>query len=267
MTPIVHRQSGLQARSWPRPFWRYNQEVSTSTRDRLRGAWGQVARVTIVPEQAAGPAPWPGALVVATGIAVGAVAWLGGRALIALGTPPAVGGLVAIALAIVVGAGLIERGSFAAVERWLGARWAPVVVGGILLGRVTALWSIAPRAWLGALVFAAAVGRLAAVGLQRLGDVGPAGRGRTLIVGPLGAIELAVAAAVVIGLALLVTGAPGLIILLIAGVAAAGFGLGVQLLDRELGGDSLAAIAAAIELIVLVGVAAAEPALLSPFVR
>ncbi len=241
--------------------------MTTPPRDLLRGAWSQVGRVTIVPEAAGGPAPWPGALVVATGIAVGALGWLGSWVLIALGAAPALGALVAVVLAIVGGAALVERGAHAAVERWLGARWAPLVLGGAVLARLVALWSIAPRLWLGALVLALAVGRWAAVALQRLGDVAAAGRGRTLVIGTVGWLELAVASIVVLALAMLVGGGSGVLIVVVAGLAAGGLGLGVQILDRELAGDSLAAIATAIELIVLVGLAAAAPAAISPFVR
>jgi hypothetical protein len=50
-------------------------------------------------------------------------------------------------------------------------------------------------------------------------------------------------------------------------VLAVGMGLGVQILDRELAGDSLAAIAAVAELVVLIGLAAYAPAIATPFAR
>jgi hypothetical protein len=241
--------------------------VSAPPRNLLRDAWGQVGRVTIVPEGDAAGAPWPGALVVATGIAVGAGAWLAGRAVGLLGVAPALISFVGAIVAVVLGAAVVERGLHAASERWLGARWATLVVGAAILGRLVALWSMAPRLWLGAFVLAAAGGRWAAVGLQRLGDVSAPGRGRTFVVAPLSWLELGAASAVVLVLALLVAGAAGLAIMLAAVLIAVGLGLGVQILDRELAGDSLAAIAAVVELVVLIGLAAAEPATMSPFLR
>ena len=246
----------------------YDRAVMSATpRSLLRDAWSQVGRVTIVPEGDGRDAPWPGALVVATGVAIGAAAWLVARLIAALGAAPAVGGLFAVLVAIVLGAAVVERGLHAASERWLGARWASLVVGAGVLARIVALWSLAPRMWLGALVLGAAAGRWAAVGLQRLGDVGAAGRGRTFVVGAMGWLELGVASAAVVVLAILVAGWVGLALALVVAATAVGLGLGVQTFDRELGGESLAAIAAVVELIVLVGLAAAAPAALSPFTR
>ncbi len=241
--------------------------MSAPSRNLLRDAWGQVGRVTIVPEGDVGPAPWPAALVVATGIAVGAAAWLAGRMIAAIGVAPAVSGLVTVIMTIVLGAAVVERGLHAVSERWLGARWATLVVGGTVLGRVVAVWSIAPRLWLGALVLATAAGRWAAVGLQRLGDVAPPGRGRTFVVGTVSWVELAAASAVVLIVAVMIAGGAGVALTFAVLVIAVGLGLGVQILDRELAGDSLAAIAAVVELVALVGLAAAEPATGSPFIH
>jgi hypothetical protein len=234
----------------------------------LRAALGQVGRVTIVPEGEVTHAPWPGALVVASGIAVGAVAWLAGRILGALGVAPALSGLVAVVAAVVLGAALVERGLHAASERWLGARWASLVVGGVALTRVVALWSLAPRHWLGAMIVSLAAGRWVAVGLQRLGDVGAPGRGRTFVVeGGVSWAELALASLVVVACLISIAGAAGAAIAIAVIVTAVGLGLGVQILDRELAGDSLAAIAAVAELVVLVGLAAWAPAAATPFAR
>jgi hypothetical protein len=205
--------------------------------------------------------------VIATGVVVGAAAWLAGRMVGAIGVAPGLWGLVAVVATVVLGAAVVERGLHAATERWLGARWASLVVGGSVLGRVVALWSIAPAYWLGALVMSVAAGRWAAVGLQRLGDVAAPGRGRTFVIGAFTWLELAVASIVIAALFVLVAGAAGFAIALAAVLVAVGLGLGVQILDRELAGDSLAAVAAVIELVVLVGIAAVEPAALSPFVR
>jgi hypothetical protein len=231
-------------------------------------AMGQVGRVTIVPEGEVGHAPpWPGALVIATGIAIGAVAWLAGRVLGAIGVAPALAGLVAVVAAVVLGAAVVERGLHAASERWLGARWASLVVGGVALTRVVALWSLAPRVWLGALIVSIAAGRWVAVGLQRLGDVGAPGRGRTFVVEGVSWAELAVASVVVLACLISIAGAAGAAIAIAVVVLAVGLGLGVQILDRELAGDSLAAIAAVAELVVLIGLAAYAPAAATPFAR
>ncbi len=236
-------------------------------RNLLRAALGQVGRVTLVPEGDVAHAPWPGALVVASGIALGAAAWLAGRALTWIGVAPALAGLTAVVVAIVLGAAVIERGVHAAMERWLGARWASLVVGAVALTRVVALWSLAPRAWLGALIVSVAAGRWVAIGLQRLGDVAAPGRGRTLVVDGVSWPELGLASLVVVACLISVAGAAGAAIAVAVVVMAVALGLGVQILDRELAGDSLAAIAAAAELVVLVGLAAHDPAAASPFMR
>ena len=241
--------------------------MTAPARNLLRDAWSQVGRVTIVPQGDSAQPPLPAALVIATGIAVGAGAWLVGRVLGAIGIAPALSALVAVVATVVLGAAVVERGLHAASERWLGARWASLVVGASVLGRLVALWSIAPRYWLGALVLGVAAGRWAAVGLQRLGDVAAPGRGRTFVIGAFSWLELAVASIVLAALFVLVAGAAGFAIALAAVLVAVGLGLGAQILDRELAGDSLAAIAAAIELVVLVGLAAVEPASVSPFIR
>lgn len=241
--------------------------MSAPARNLLRDAWGQVGRVTIVPQGDSAQAPWPAALVIATGIVVGACAWLAGRIVGAIGVAPGLWALVAVVATVVLGAAVVERGLHAASERWLGARWASLVVGGSVLGRVVALWSIAPTYWLGAFVLSVAAGRWAAVGLQRLGDVAASGRGRTFVIGAFTWLELAVASVVIAAMFVLVAGAAGFAIALAAVLVAVALGLGVQILDRELAGDSLAAVAAVIELVVLVGMAAVEPATLSPFVR
>jgi hypothetical protein len=236
-------------------------------RDLLRAALGQVGRVTLVPERDVARAPWPGALVVATGIALGAAAWLAGRLLGALGAAPALAGLAAVTVAVVLGAAVVERGVHAAMERWIGARWASLVVGAVVLARVVALWSLAPRVWLGALIVSVAAGRWIAVGLQRLGDVAAPGRGRTLVVERVGWPELGLASLVVVACLISIAGAAGAAIVIAVVVISVALGLGVQILDRELAGDSLAAVAAVAELVVLIGLAAYAPAAASPFIR
>lgn len=234
--------------------------------DVLDGVRAQLARVSAMPSARDVETPWPGAVVVGAGLLIGLLAWLGGRALLAIGVAPAIAGVVAVVIGVVVGAAVVERGLAGALDRWLGGRWSPLATGGGLLLRVVALWSTAPGAWLVALVVPAGLGRLAAVGLQRLGDVRRAPAGRSLVVGPVGTVELAVAALVVVTLAALAAGGLGVATVGVAVVIAIVLGLALQLGEGELAADSLAVVAVAIELVAAVGFAAIAPAARSPFV-
>ena len=120
--------------------------------------------------------------------------------------------------AVLFGAAGIERGMAGAFDRWLGTRWAPLATGGTLLLRVVALWSTAPALWWAAVIVPAGAGRLAAVALQRLGDVAPAPRGRSFVLRGVSAVELVAACAVIAALAVAASGGSGLAVL---GVAAA----------------------------------------------
>jgi len=233
----------------------------------IDGVRAQLARVSAVPPAGAHDAPWPGAIVVGAGLLIGLVAWLGGRGLLAIGVAPAIAGVVAVALGIAAGAAVVERGLAAALDRWLGGRWSPIATGGTLMLRVIALWSTAPAWWLAALVVPAGLGRLAAVGLQRLGDVSPAPDGRSLVIGTVGTVELAFATLVIIALASLAAGGLGAATVGVAVVIAIVLGLSLQLGEGALTADSLSVVAAAIELVGAVGFAAIAPAGQSPFTR
>jgi hypothetical protein len=233
----------------------------------LDGVRAQLARVSAMPWGPDRETPWPGAIVVGAGLLIGLAAWLGGRALLAIGVAPAIAGVAAIACGVGAGAAVVERGLGAAFDRWIGGRWSPMATGGGLLLRVIALWSTAPAWWLASLVVPAGLGRLAAVGLQRLGDVRPAPDGRSLVVGEVGTLELAVAALVIVGLAAFFAGGLGAATVGVAVVIAIVLGLSLQLGEGVLAADSLAVVAAAIELVGAVGFAAIAPAAQSPFVR
>lgn len=235
--------------------------------DVLDGVRAQLARVSAVPGAGEREAPWPGLIVVGAGLLIGLVAWLGGRALLAIGVAPAIAGLVAIACGVAAGAAVVERGLGVALDRWLGARWSPIATGGGLLLRVIALWSTAPAWWLAALVVPAGLGRLAAIGLQRLGDVRRgSGGGRSLVVESVGLAELAVATLLVLVIASLAAGGLGAATVGVAIVIAIVLGLSLQLGEGLLAADNLAVVAFAIELVGAVGFAAIGPASHSPFV-
>lgn len=241
---------------------RYNRGVA----DVIDGVRAQLARVSAVPWGEDRDAPWPGAIVVGAGLLIGLAAWVGGRGFLAIGVAPAIAGVVAVACGVAAGAAVVERGLAAAFERWLGAKWSPMATGGGLLLRVMALWSTAPTWWLPALVIPAGLGRLAAIGLQRLGDVGPAPDGRSLVVERVGTVEIAVAAVLLLALAAWAAGGLGAAVVGVAIVIAIVLGLSLQLGEGVLAADSLAVVAAAIELVAAVGFAAIAPALQSPFI-
>jgi hypothetical protein len=226
----------------------------------------QLARVSAWPADGGGATAWPASITVVAGVAIGVLAGLAAAGLRAIAVAPAVAGVVAVVVAALFGAAVIERGGAAAYERWLGLRWAASAAAGTALLRVVALWSTAPSAWWGALIAPAALGRLAAVGLQRIGDVAPAPGGRSLVIGRPRDLDLALAVAVVALAAGLTAGGLGLAIVGIAVVVAIALGLAVQVGEGELASDSLAVVAAAVELVAAVGFAAIAPAARSPFI-
>lgn len=234
--------------------------------DLIDGVRAQLARVSVMPAARDVAVPWPGAIVVAAGLVVGVVAWLGGRAMLGIGVAPAIAGVVAIAAGVLVGAAVVERGLASAFDRWIGGRWTPIATGGGLLLRVVALWSTAPAWWLAALVVPAGMGRLAAIGLQRIGDVRAATAERTLVVGRVGSAELAAAVVAMAVIAGVAAGTLGLVTLGVGVVVAIGLGLALQVGEGELASDSLAVVAAAVELVGAVGMAAIAPASQSPFI-
>ncbi|HVV83199.1 MAG TPA: hypothetical protein VHE35_08965 [Kofleriaceae bacterium] len=240
--------------------------MAPPTRQQLRAAWGAVARTSLAPAAGApARAAWAGPVVVATGALVAATAWLGARAVLAAGVVPAIAAIVAVLVALVAGAAIIERDVVGAVERWFGARWSAAIVGGTVVARVVVLWTIAPARWLGALVLAGVIGRWAAIALQRLGDVVIADRG--LAVGDVTWLELGVTTAATFVLAAVVCGWAGVALVVVLGLLAFGLGLVVQAVDGELTAANLAAAAVALELVALVALSVIAPAAASPFVR
>lgn len=237
-----------------------------SASDVLAGVRAQLAQVSAVPPGDERAPVVPGLVVVVAGVGVGVAAWLAARGFLAIGVAPAVAGVVAVVVGVLIGAAVIERGMAAAFDRWLGARWAPQATGGALLLRVVALWSTAPGAWWAALIVPAGVGRLAAVALQRLGDVGPPPRGRSFVLPRVGAVELVAATGVIAVLAVAAAGGLGLVLLAVAAVVAIVLGLALEMGEGELAADALAVAAAALELVAAVGLAALAPATRSPFI-
>lgn len=240
--------------------------MASSTKQQLRAAWAVVARTSLAPRLRGAPArsAWAGPVVVATGALVAATAWLGGRAVLAAGVVTAIAAVVAVVVALIAGAAVVERGLLGAVERWFGARWSAAVVGGAVLARVVILWSTAPARWLAALVLAGVLGRWGAVLLQRLGDVIETERG--LAVGDVSWLELGVTTLAVVALAALIIGWAGVVLVVVLGLIAFGLGLVVQTVDGELTASNLAAVALALELVALVALSVIAPATASPFV-
>ncbi|MEZ4401039.1 MAG: hypothetical protein R3B06_13525 [Kofleriaceae bacterium] len=234
--------------------------------DLLGGVRAQLARVSAWPGATVGDAAWPATVVTVAGLAIGVLAAAAGNGFLAIGVAPAVAGVVAIAAGLVAGAAVLERGLAAACARWLGERWAPLVTGAALLLRVVALWSTASTAWWSALVVPAGLGRLAAVGLQRVGDTRRAVLGRSLVVGDIPTFDLGVAALVVTIIAGVALGGLGLATVAVAAVVAVVIGLALQLGEDELAADSLAVVAVAIDLVGAVAIAAIAPAARSPFI-
>jgi hypothetical protein len=235
-------------------------------RAQLRAAWAAVARTSLAPgARDVASARWSGTVIVATGAAVAATAWLAGRATAAAGVAPAIAGVVAVLAGLIAGAAVIERGVLAAADRWFGARWSSAIVAGSVVARVVILWAIAPARWLAALVLAAVLGRWGAVALQRLGDVVETDRG--LAVGEVRWLELGLLTLAALGLAALAAGWAGVALVVVLGLVAFGLGLVLQAVDGELTAANLAAVAVALELCALVAISVIAPALASPFVR
>ena len=234
--------------------------------DVLSGVRAQLAQVSALGPAGERAPVAPTIVVVAAGLAIGVGAWLVAAGFLAIGVAPAIAGIAAITAGILFGAAVVERGVASAFDRWLGARWSSSATAGAVLLRVVALWSTAPSAWWAALIVPAGFGRLAAVALQRLGDVGPPPLGRSFVIKKVGAIELVIAIAVVAIVTVAFAGGLGFALLGAGAVVAIVLGLALEVGEGELAADSLAVSAAAIELVAAVGLAALAPALRSPFI-
>jgi cobalamin synthase len=116
-------------------------------------------------------------------------------------------------------------------------------------------------------VIAPMIGRWAALLLQRLGDVlePPRSDRRSLLVGEVSWAQIGVVTALVLLLTVLGLGAKGLLVLGVAGAVAFAIGLASERRRGGLDADALAAAAAACEMLALVGIAAAFPAIASPW--
>ncbi len=204
-------------------------------------------------------APW----MVALGAAIGVCGFCAGWLVRWLGAAPAVAGVISLAARTALGAAMLERG----LVRHCDARWpgtGAVALATVVLVRAVTVLSIAPGAWLGALVVAPVVGRWCALGLQRLGEADAVDHG--LGVGAVsGWCAAVVTAAVVVG-AVVVLGPAGLIAVMAA--AAAGYGVAVVARRRDgaIDGGALATAAVVGEIAVLIAAAAGAAATGSPFV-
>lgn len=222
-------------------------------------------------EDAERAAPWMVAVGAMLGVAAWVVAWLLGR----LDVPVALRGALAVLTLTALTAALLDVGLARVVERWLGRDDDLGAVGpagtsamlAVTVARVIAIITIRPSAWLAALVVAPLCGRWAALALQRLGDVlEPAmPERRSLVVGGVSWLQLGVVTALVAVIAVLGLGATALLLLAVIGAVAFVAGLVAERARGGLDGYTLAAVAAACEVIALVGVAAMAPALTSPW--
>lgn len=223
-------------------------------------------------------APWMVVVGAVLGVAAWGVAWVAG----VLDVPVAVRGALAVLALTALTAALLDVGLARAVERWSGRDPGALVGDGdhgpigpagtsvllaVALTRVVAVIAIRPSAWLAALVVAPLLGRWAALALQRLGDVlePPAPDRRSLVVGGVSWLQLGVVTALVGVVAVLGLGAVALVLLAMCGAIAFVAGLVVERARGGLDGHSLAAVAAACEVLALVGIAAIAPALVSPW--
>ncbi len=181
-----------------------------------------------------------------------------------------------VAAAFVVLVGLIatgaqhERGLATTVERLAGTAsytrqtlGAPGVIalfatlglrGACLVGTNT-------DAWIGALIVSQTVIPAVSVLLLKVADHtdAPLARGRGLMFGVIGWGTVGVAAGVAAVASLVFGGVVGLLTLIVAGLCAFGLGLALQRRDGGVGTDTLASIALACELVVLLGFAIAYP--------
>jgi adenosylcobinamide-GDP ribazoletransferase len=217
-------------------------------------------------------APW----MVAVGAALGIVAWLIGWLAGQLGIVPALRATLAVIALVGLSAAILDVGLARTIERWLSRDDdAPLTLGpagvtslvAAALIRVVAVIAIRPSAWLAALVLAPLIGRWSALLLQRLGDVlePPASDRRSLVVGEVGWGQVGVVTALVGLLAVLGLGWTALLVVGGAGAVALAVGLGSESRRGGLDGDSLAAAAAACEVLALVAIAAIAPATVSPW--
>jgi adenosylcobinamide-GDP ribazoletransferase len=211
---------------------------------------------------------------------IGAVVSLIALLVIETDLVPAIAGALVVALAVVAGAALHERGFARAVENLIGGEdtddpyrrrpiglYGVVAVIGLLAARIFLLLGTDPDAWIPALLIAQIALRWCPIFLLRLGDrLGePAGDERSLLVGELSWMALAFASGFALLVAVLFGGLAGLLAAVL--VAAVAFGVGVYF-QRRYGGlsaNTLATAGVVCELVVLIAFAAADPASVSPW--
>ncbi len=193
--------------------------------------------------------------IVVLGLPIGVVAWLVGASAHALGLPPAIGALCALAMLSLASAGISERGLAERIER--GGSRAPgaatiVALVFVTLVRAAAIVAVPADRWLAVLVATAVAGRWAAVFLQSLGDpIYDVESPRSLVATPaplwlVGAISIAVAV-----LEILALGKLAFVALALVAALAFGLGLDAQRRDRGLSAPVVATAAGLGELIVL----------------
>jgi adenosylcobinamide-GDP ribazoletransferase len=197
-----------------------------------------------------------------------------------IGLVPAIAGALVVAAATIVTGALHERGFARSIEALLGGGGEPayqpsgalglygvVSVIALLAARGVFLLGIDAHAWVGAIIVSQMVLRWSPVFLQRIGDpLGEASPGeRTLLVGQVSWIGLALGSGFVLVIAILFAGWTGILSLVIAAGVAFAVGLFYQRREGGLTGDTLAAASVVCELAVLLCFAAARAASVSPW--
>jgi adenosylcobinamide-GDP ribazoletransferase len=214
----------------------------------------------------AGPAAaWFPAVGAAVGLALAGCAAVAA----ATGLVAAVAGLGVVGLAVLIGGGRVEGGLARAAGVWAGRDGAGIGVAWFAVAvRAVALIGTATGSWTAALVVSQVTARFTPLLVQRLGapaDEAPAPRRGSLVVGEPSWVAFGVAAAIAAFAALVFGKGLGLLALVVGGLFGLGAALWAQRRSDDTAADTLAAVAVASELVVLLCFAAAHPAIVSPW--
>jgi hypothetical protein len=194
--------------------------------------------------------------VVALGVPIGVVAYVVAALVKACGLPIPIAALLGLATLTAASAGLIERGLVERIDRSADTHSPTVpailVLVFVTLVRAAAIVTLAPKAWLGAFVATAVIGRWAAVFLQSLGDpIMDDHSPRSLVATPAPLWLTAAISAGVLALAIVALGKLAIVVVAFGAALTFGLGLDAQRRDRGLSSPIVACAAAAGELLTL----------------